>query len=302
MNIEHLVTLLPAMPVREVFVVLAAFCAGLMAASLAARLTVHLGPAPARVLADYLTSGPARSDPVEQLGRWLLRHLPGLASFIHVEQHRRWLALVGEAPSLATTLGLAVLLALGGVFLAQTSGIPLAFLLVGAGAIYPFARLRSQANWVRRQVERALPELTALMAAEMAAGNPPHKALERASAWGGPLSVLVGQAVAAARASNRPLFGRNDAPGVLVEVAAGYGLGSLQAFAAQLDLAARKGAAGPELMQSLARMFVLEYKERALREAEKLDSRLAVPSVLFFFLPFLFLILTPLLMPVLEAL
>ena len=67
-------------------------------------------------------------------------------------------------------------------------------------------------------------------------------------------------------------------------------------------LAAKKGAAGPELMESLARMLVLEYKERSLREAEKLDSRLAVPSVLFFFLPFLFLILTPLLMPVLDLL
>lgn len=162
--------------------------------------------------------------------------------------------------------------------------------------------LRSRANKVRRQVERALPELTALMAAEMAAGNPPDKALERASEWGGPLAALVGQAVAQARAVGRPLFGRGNLPGVLLEVVDGYGLPSLRAFASQVDLAARKGAAGPELMESLARMLVLEYKERALREAEKLDNRLAVPSVLFFFLPFLFLILTPLLMPVLDIL
>jgi hypothetical protein len=40
----------------------------------------------------------------------------------------------------------------------------------------------------------------------------------------------------------------------------------------------------------------------ALREAEALESRLAVPTVLFFFLPFMFLILVPLLLPVINAL
>ena len=40
----------------------------------------------------------------------------------------------------------------------------------------------------------------------------------------------------------------------------------------------------------------------AVSAAESLESRLAVPSVLFFFLPFLFLILVPLLLPILELL
>ena len=55
-------------------------------------------------------------------------------------------------------------------------------------------------------------------------------------------------------------------------------------------------------MAALARTLILEYKEQALRSAESLESRLAVPSVLFFFLPFLFLILTPLVLPVLDVL
>ena len=55
-------------------------------------------------------------------------------------------------------------------------------------------------------------------------------------------------------------------------------------------------------LKGLARSLIIAYKDQALREAEKLDSRLAVPSVLFFFLPFLFLILTPLLMPVMAVL
>jgi tight adherence protein C len=286
---------------QELLVLLAALCGALTVASLAARLRVQVGPVPARALADYLEAGHV-SDPVEGMGQWLLHRLPTLQSIGNVDGHRRWLALVGPAPSLAGTLGLAALLAGGGGLLALASGVPLAGLLAVLGGVYPFLRLRGRANRVRRQVERALPELTALMAAEMAAGNPPDKALERAAEWGGPLAALVAGAVAEARAVGRPLLGRSDLPGVLLDVVDRYQLPSLRAFAAQVDLAARKGVAGPELMESLARMLVLEYKERALREAEKLDSRLAVPTVLFFFLPFLFLILTPLLMPVLDLL
>lgn len=70
----------------------------------------------------------------------------------------------------------------------------------------------------------------------------------------------------------------------------------------RLIFAARKGAAGPELMESLARTLIIEYKERALREAEALDNRLAVPAVVFFFLPFLFLLLAPLIVPLLKIL
>ncbi|MBX3000698.1 MAG: type II secretion system F family protein [Caldilineaceae bacterium] len=301
MIIEPIISQLPSIPVQEILILLASLFGALTVASLAARLRIHVGPAPARALADYVGKDEA-VDPTEQMGRWLLQRLPGLAAISNVEGHRRWLALAGHPPSLAATLGLAVLLATGGGLLAVLSGVPIAGALAVLGGVYPFLRLRGGANRVRRQVERALPELTALMAAEMAAGNPPDKALARAGEWGGPLAALVAGAVAQARALGRPLFGRGALPGVFLEVIDEYRLPSLRAFAAQVDLAARKGAAGPELMESLARMLVLEYKERALREAEKLDSRLAVPTVLFFFLPFLFLILTPLMMPVLDLL
>ena len=70
----------------------------------------------------------------------------------------------------------------------------------------------------------------------------------------------------------------------------------------QISMDGSKGAAGPELMEGLAKTLIIEFKDRALREAEALDSRLAVPSVLFFFLPFLFLMLVPLMWPVLQVL
>lgn len=289
------------LPIQELLILAASLCAGLTVASLAARVNVSIGSSSARALSDY-TGATRAPDPVEQLGAGLLRRFPSLRAFGRVEQHRLWIALIGTAPSHAATIGLAMLLGASGAGVAVLSGIPIAGVLAVVGFAYPFVRLRSQANRIRRQVERALPELTALMAAEMAAGNPPDRALERAAEWGGPLAALVARGVAQAREKGRPLFGRGTSPGVLLDVVDEYGLPSLRAFASQVDLAARKGTAGPELMESLARMLVLEYKERALREAEKLDSRLAVPSVLFFFLPFLFLILTPLLMPVLDVL
>lgn len=260
------------------------------------------GPGPARQVEAYLArEGPG--DAATRLGGWTLSRFPVLGRLGQIEGHRRWLALNGDAPSHASLVGTALLLAGVGMALALLTGAPIALGLAVLGGVYPFARLASQARKVQRSVERALPELTALMAAEMAAGNPPDKALERAIAWGGPLASLVGQAVGQARNQARPLLSRSSQqPGMLLETANGYGLTSLRAFAAQLDLAARKGTSGPELMTTLARMLVLEYKEKALRDAEALDSRLAVPTVLFFFLPFLFLILTPLLMPVLELL
>jgi hypothetical protein len=112
----------------------------------------------------------------------------------------------------------------------------------------------------------------------------------------------MGRVVDRSRATGRPVFGRGDTPGVLNEVVAEYDLAALRAFASQIDLVARKCAAGPEFMQGLARTLIIEYKDCALRQAEALEHRLAVPSVLFFFLPFLFLVLAPLLLPLLNIL
>ena len=296
----NITTLFPSFP-PALLLLCGSFCAALLVYVLAARMEWMLAPAPTKALARYF--GRDREDGgVERLGGWLLRRLPGLTNVLHLEGHRRWLALSGEAPSLAYVLGLSLLLAGVGLGLALVSQAPIGFGLVLLGGVYPTVRLRTQARQVRRAVERALPELTALMAAELAAGNPPDKALERAGRWGGPLAALVQEAVTQARILGRPLLGRGGSPGLLVEVVAGYDLPSLSAFASQVELAARKGAAGPDLMAALARSLILEYKEQALRSAESLESRLAVPSVLFFFLPFLFLILTPLLLPVLEVL
>jgi Flp pilus assembly protein TadB len=182
------------------------------------------------------------------------------------------------------------------------SGIPALLAAPLLGFLLPFVRQRSAAEKVKRQVQNNLPDLSALLAAEMAAGNPPDRAVERAADLGGPLAAILQVGLTESRTTGRPLFSRGDVAGLLVEIARRYDLPALQAFTAQIDMAATTGAAGAELMNGLARSLIVEYKDRALREAEALDSRLAVPSVGFFFMPFLFLVLVPLLLPVLNAL
>ena len=182
------------------------------------------------------------------------------------------------------------------------TGVPGLLVAPLLGFSYPFVRQRSQAEQVRGRVQNALPDLSAMLAAEMAAGNSADTAVERGAELGGPLAAILSIALAERGTAGRQMFSRGKTPGVLNEVAARYDLPALRAFVAQVDMAARTGAAGPELMSGLAHTLIVEYKDRALREAEALDTRLAVPTVGFFFMPFLFLILVPLLLPVLNAL
>ncbi len=216
-------------------------------------------------------------------------------------QQRRWLELEGETASLPRMLGVAaVTLAVGGLGLLWQ--MPVLLVLSGVGAVYPFMRQRSKVRRIQKRTERALPELLTLMAAEMAAGMPADRALHSAAAFGGPLAVLIRIAVQESRQERMPLFGRAHAPGTWRRVVDRYQLASLRAFAVQIEIAARKGTAGPELMASLSRSLILSYKDQAMREVEKFESRLAVPSVLFFFLPLMVIVLTPLILPLMDAL
>ncbi len=252
-------------------------------------------------LAAFLAGG---EDTFEALGNSLLRRLSAEQSRQWTglfQRQQLWIELDGGTMSSGRMLGLAAV-CLGIGVLGGLNQIPMLLVLAVLGALYPFMRVRARVRRIRQQVERALPELLSLMAAEMVAGTPAAGALERAGAFGGPLAILIRQALQESRASRRPMFGRVDAPGVWREVVERYDLPSLRAFALQIEIAARKGAAGPELMESLSRSLILSYKEQALREAEKIENRLAVPSVLFFFLPLMVIILTPLLLPLMQSL
>jgi len=285
---------------QQALALLAALFAGLLLMTLAARIDVTRGNTPGRALAAYRTD--TVDTPLEKLGAAVMRRFPTLRSLLGLEGHRRWLLLEGQPWSSAATVGLAVVLGIGGLGLMVISGVPALVVAPMVGFLLPFVRQRSAANKVRRRVHPTLPDVSAMLAAEMAANNPPDRALERAAELGGPLAAILQLALAEQRATGRPLFGRGKVNGLLLEVAGRYDLPALRAFVVQVDMAARTGAAGPELMSGLAHTLIVEYKDRSLREAEALDSRLAVPSVGFFFMPFLFLILVPLMLPVINAL
>jgi len=277
---------------KEIAVLLAAGTGALFVAVLAARVRLGGGTGLRRFYGLEEEEGV-----LERIGGRIGRPLAP-----RLEAHLRWLAAAGEPASPARAGGLALILGGAGLagFLATGAWPMLA--LAALGAAYPFIRIRSRALKVRQRALRSLPDLAALMAAEMAAGNPPDVALERASYWGGPLGAIVQEAVAEARGRGRPLFSRGVEAGTFRAVAERYDLPALQAFAAQIDLAARKGAAGPEMMEALARTLVIEYKDRAMREAEALDNRLVVPAVLLIFFPMFIVMLAPTLIPLINRL
>jgi Flp pilus assembly protein TadB len=299
-ELTQLLQILRSPLLQQALVLLAALFAGLLLMTIAGRIDVTRGNTPGRALAAYHTE--AVDTPLEKLGAAVMRRFPALRNLLGLEGHRRWLLLAGHPWSSSATVGLAVLLAAGGLGLMVVCGVPALAIAPVVGFLLPFVRQRSAAAKVRRRVQNTLPDVSAMLAAEMAANNPPDRALERAAELGGPLAAILQSALAEQRATGRPIFGRGKVPGVLLEVAGRYDLPALRAFVVQVDMAAKTGAAGPELMSSLAHTLIVEYKDRSLREAEALDSRLAVPSVGFFFMPFLFLVLVPLLLPVLNAL
>ncbi len=288
--------------ITKAVLLLAALTGSLMVAVLMSRLDLSLAMTPAAGRTVLRYTGAVEPSTLEAIGVRALKRLPGLGTLLQLEDNRRWLALVGTPPSVPYVVGLGLVLGAGGLLLTLPGGKPVLMLMGTLGFFYPFVRLRSQAGQVRRRIERSLPELTAILAAEMSAGLPPDQALERASGWIGPMAALLRRVVEASRSTGRPIFGRGPSAGTLVQTMSEYGLSSLQAFASQVDTAARKGAAGPELMDALVQTYIVAYQDHSLQEAEKLETRLAAPSVFFFFLPLLMLILVPMLIPLMRIL
>jgi Flp pilus assembly protein TadB len=168
--------------------------------------------------------------------------------------------------------------------------------VIGGGLLagyLPILQVNGRAGDVKKQVGREVPEIAALVAAELAAGNAPDVAIERAAQMPGPLGKLLGKALADSRSSGRPLFTRKPIRGTLVELLLASGLSQLTAFGAQLDLVAAKGVSGAEMMADISRAISREYFEHVMSAAESLEGNLVIPSSIFFFLPFTAAIMLP---------
>jgi Flp pilus assembly protein TadB len=209
-----------------------------------------------------------------------------------------WAQLDGkyEGWGLDTLIGRCAIFGVAGLIAAFVilPGEPLIAVAGGAlAAALPFIQLNGIAGGVKKKVGREVPEIAALVAAELAAGNAPDVAVERAAQMPGPLGRLLGRALADSRSSGKPLFSRKPVRGTLVELLMASGLSQLTAFGAQLDLVASKGVSGAQMMADISRAISREYFEYVMSAAESLEGNLVVPSAIFFFLPFTLVILLP---------
>lgn len=159
----------------------------------------------------------------------------------------------------------------------------------------PFLQIRGQANKTRKQVKRLLPETATVIAAEMDAGSTAGQAIERAAELPGPLGKILMDAVSQVRQSNRAMFSRGQSKGILLEKLEEHQLIELNRFAMQLDRVAAKGVDAPRIMVEIARGLAREYRSQVQQTAANMDTELLMPMTLFFFLPFMVVILAPIL-------
>jgi len=283
------------------FVVLSALLFGATLALVAQRLLVLAGPSASRTLRAYLGEQGEEDDALSALGRRVERWFPTLRR-LNPEADRRWLKLAGEKMHPARVYGVAGALGMAGLLFYLWSPSILSLFFFAGLVYYPFFHLKQKVGRIKEEVRRSIPDLATFMAAEMAAGVSVAVALERAVEWGGPMAAVVREAVSLTQREGRPLFGRRGMEGAFVRVARHYGLPELVAFAAQVDMAAAKGAEGPALMEALARTQIIEFKNRLLREAEALDGKAMPLAIFFFFVPTIAIMAVPALLMLLQSL
>ncbi len=254
----------------------------------------------AKALSEYYAERTEKKTKQEAIGEAVAGKLLSVKTW---EDHLRWAQRGGQyvGQSLGGVVFQGLLFAGLAGLLILVNPAPVSFLLPVGAFAYPLVRLRSKANTVRKRVFRTLPETAALIAAELAAGTAPDVAVARAAAIPGPLSTLLREAVEMSRGTGRPLFSRKPISGTLVEVMGASGIPALHAFGSQLDLVASKGVAGAALMSEIARALGQEYRAKLQSEVEKLDSRLVLVVALFFFVPFVALLLFAALNPILTV-
>jgi Flp pilus assembly protein TadB len=260
-------------------------------------------PRAGRLLEDFYASAgntfPATSRS-EQVGEKIIERLPfSLGTW---EEHLRWAQRGGYFTGwgIGRLVFMAMIYASLGACVMLVNPSPAALLVPCGAAAYPFISVRAKANTVRKRVIRSLPELATLVAAEMSAGISPDQAIQRITAIPGTLSGLLRDVLAYSRSAGRPLFGRKPIPGALVEVFKQANLPELISFATQLDLVAEKGVAGALLMDQVARTLSREYRARLDSQVEKLNSRLMLATAVFFFIPFVLIILGSFIAPVMA--
>ena len=288
-----------------------ALLAALLAALTVAYTVYQLIPIPASYWANRLseTFDETAGEPLPawQAGLLLIsgplgRFAP--ANFVKgLETRLYWAQLQGEwtgwEPS--TFLALCVVAGVGGFIggLALIGGTIGAVVSAGVAFYVPVVLLNSKSGKAIKSVRRGLPEVTQLLAIEVATGSSLEQAMERVARGRNAISLWFRDTLRAAR--GRALFspvGTED--GTLRRRAKASGVKELHSLTVQLDAIYRQGTGGKELLSALAVAGASEYLAEVDRQAESLPTKLVMPSTVFFFMPFTIAVILPVALPLLE--
>lgn len=228
----------------------------------------------------------------ERLGRRMRgpveRRAPGFVSGL--ARDAAWIALQDPGHPLASVervVGMAAVgAALGLALFFAAFGDPVLVILGGPGGVFAVRSFqRSRAGAVRKQFRRELPEITNVLAMEVAAGAGVLQGLERAASAQTVTAAWIRRALAAAQRSGRSVFEE------LLDSARELGLQEAVSFATQLSLIHQKGVGGPELLAEVAERTSADYIAEVSRRIDALEPQMAGPTVMFFFVPFFVVIL-----------
>ena len=241
-------------------------------------------------LDDFVGGDRKRRGVGQRLGGAVAAKLPFLSSW---QTYLAWAQLEDQLTqwSLAQVVFVALLLGCLGVVFASLSAAPIAKLAPLLLVVFPFLRVKTIGERAKKTAERALPEVAALIAAELSAGSSPEDAITRASQLSGPLSRIFDRAVNEAARHNRPLMSKGLQAGMLREVLSEMRLPALRGFAVQLDTVAQSGTEPAKRMQEVSTVLAADYRQRVREGISTLDKKLTLAVVVFYFGPFFLILL-----------
>jgi Flp pilus assembly protein TadB len=157
----------------------------------------------------------------------------------------------------------------------------------------PATLMGGVARRVRLRFQAQLPEYIQLVAAQMAAGVSLEEALRRTAQTGSLVAKWMQHVLQISQ--GRVIFTQ------LQKEAQASGLPDLIGLSIQLEFV-RLGTAQQELMAQMANRIAVEYTAGAEQRAEKVGAELVIPMVLFYFLPFIGIILVLIGWPIVNTL
>jgi pilus assembly protein TadC len=276
-------------------------------------VTTH-NPARAIKVSQSTSAGPAshgKTGPTGQLGALAARYLPAYVEALRTDLYwvifednmEKKVVVATEVSSeliydrLGKQIFLSLMLGLV-AFLAFKSP---AALLIGALAGWLLNRsdLKAKAASIRGQLAQELPEFIQLMAAETASGAGLDMVIERVSEGPGLAPLWMRNVLAQAQGQSLFAAHKNDPRGLLHYEATRSGDPHLIDLAVQLRYAL-KGLETRALLQSLAKRHADDFVSQASIRAKKLGNSLSAIAALFFFVPFLIILLLVVGVPVLT--